>query len=857
MTTLANLYRALLPYGTTTPLTTMVDTVTQAVAVTGTAATSATPTPATADSLAAATAALLPTTQYAPRAEPGLLPDTVTTGAQSPGVETTVAEPVHPPSRDALVLAALQTATSYKPERSVLDYAPVQRTLTPTALERTLTAEHYAAIDAAAAERTTLQVRRREVRTLLQAVSPVVPATHSTAQNYSTLLREERPPYGGAYSRPPISIPVYQTPSIYNYSLEQSIETVEPRGSQTPLRYYSHHGGRTLSFTAEFHQQEYLTTPLLNIVEDLQELTRPYQHTEHSLIPRVVQVYIPGRCFRCYLLRVDVAYQGDDYTSWQPTAVATVVEAATTGTVQRYNTLSDPALQGTASTAQTHAYGLSKVSCTLSCAILEEITLTLYKSDAQQQQEQLVSELIQQWTTALATVQGDEAAVYVHPVTGVVYGVAQATTPELQDWLSQGAVPLSTFRAPEQHVRSAAATAALTALYGPAARLAPALPPATDSASPPTELSALLTARSTYDRNLALHAAQRSNGTTTVPAAALATLGVDPATVQQTGVDADGNPLYAVTLTEEHWTTLATAHPDLVDTLYTQAVAELSTEEQNVAGAVQKFTAVQAGAAAVPHSQSTTDALFNYQLERYEQIPDWLRQCALWIFGYQQDLAPHRERTATAISYSAAGARDSRVSLNGLDSEHYIAGLYCWSTGVRCAVYLYTQLDWGPPAPHVQPRRPVYNYHGWLGYEQLLAAEVQQQHPTLAPAVVTATASALSTVLATRPHSLLQDWLQPTAWAEHCAWASAVQGATGPALDLQPLLLADFQAWNKAVQRTVAEFLADPALSRISLDRLNIQDSDDYVNVLYHPKGGLDAGVWINGQVTPYEQWTK
>lgn len=121
-----------------------------------------------------------------------------------------------------------------------------------------------------------------------------------------------------------VEIQVLQNVTSFDFTTEQSIQDVDSRGSQTPLRFYNNNPGRQLSFTANFHQQEYPYEPLLSIAEKAQYLARPYKHTDYSLIPKLVEIVIPGRVFRGYVTSVGVGYMnnGDgDYTSWNRVSI--------------------------------------------------------------------------------------------------------------------------------------------------------------------------------------------------------------------------------------------------------------------------------------------------------------------------------------------------------------------------------------------------------------------------------------------------------------------------------------------------------------------------------------------------------
>lgn len=254
-------------------------------------------------------------------------------------------------------------------------------------------------------------------------------------QSFMVLIKEERVIVDGQYTSEPITIPIYQTPmGGFQFGTQQVFDPVEPRGSQSPMRFYNKNPGRTLTFGVQLHQQEYPNTPLLIIAEALQELARPYQHTDYSLIPKVVQVLVPGRTFRCYLESVRITSQGEDYQSWQNDDINGTMSSSNEATREmwkkyKYNVLDgNPELKGLSSSTRaktpvTLHYGLSSLSCDLSFIILEEIKLVEYTSNLEFmaiQVEENNLKLNKQYEEALSAVGGDQNDVVVDKLTGEV-----------------------------------------------------------------------------------------------------------------------------------------------------------------------------------------------------------------------------------------------------------------------------------------------------------------------------------------------------------------------------------------------------------------------------------------------------
>ena len=205
----------------------------------------------------------------------------------------------------------------------------------------------------------------------------------------------------GTFGTDRVSVRVYQRVNNFSFGTTQSLQNVEPRGSQTPLRFYDKNQGRTLNFTAEFHQQEFPLEPLLSIAEKLQYLARPYQHGDYSLIPKMVRITIPGRTFRGFLINADVTYQGEDYTSWN----SEEIKAALTNDVvsswgNTYRSFAQMAEDrgkhgytyvGNLNSSDAIHYGLERIAVTLVLAIVEEIKLAQYVTYAEQQAQYIMN----------------------------------------------------------------------------------------------------------------------------------------------------------------------------------------------------------------------------------------------------------------------------------------------------------------------------------------------------------------------------------------------------------------------------------------------------------------------------------
>lgn len=194
----------------------------------------------------------------------------------------------------------------------------------------------------------------------------------------------------GAFDEDVVMIEILQNLTGLRISgSRQEFQDVQPRGSQRPLYFYNKNSGRSLEFTASFHQQEYPLEPLYSIAEKAQYLLRPYRHGDYGLIPKTIRVEIPGRVFRCYCTSAEATFDGEDYRGWSElglnesnigsigngtvyTGVAARIEQQT-GRV--FNT--DIAYN---STCTDYRYGLSSMSVSFQFNILEEIKLTNYET---------------------------------------------------------------------------------------------------------------------------------------------------------------------------------------------------------------------------------------------------------------------------------------------------------------------------------------------------------------------------------------------------------------------------------------------------------------------------------------------
>lgn len=195
----------------------------------------------------------------------------------------------------------------------------------------------------------------------------------------------------GEFSTDLVKVLVYQRVGNFSFGTAQSFQSVSPRGSQTPMRFYENNGGRVLSFSAEFHQQEFPLEPLLSIAEKLQYLARPYRHGDYSLIPKLVRITIPGRTFRGYLTNVDITYQGEDYTSWNSEEIKSALQASDWGDTYSvfggYEYKNGNNYRPNLNSNDAITYGMERMSASLQLAIVEEIKLAQYTTFSEKQQQ--------------------------------------------------------------------------------------------------------------------------------------------------------------------------------------------------------------------------------------------------------------------------------------------------------------------------------------------------------------------------------------------------------------------------------------------------------------------------------------
>ena len=238
------------------------------------------------------------------------------------------------------------------------------------------------------------------------------PSFEKTAQLAKVIFKEDRMDSyedissRGSYDRDEVCVEVYQMPDNISFTTAQSFSTVEPRGSQTPMRFYEKNPARVVDIQCKFHQQEYPLEPLLSIGEKLQYLARPYQHTDYSLIPKLVRLSVPGRIFRGYITTVGVNYRGDDYTAWESPqqvyeglAYTTKTQSGEVTTYAGLDSLSYPnmeqhvrswergELKGFSNDSNAMYYGLSELNVNIQMAIVEDIKLTVYTTFAEQQEQ--------------------------------------------------------------------------------------------------------------------------------------------------------------------------------------------------------------------------------------------------------------------------------------------------------------------------------------------------------------------------------------------------------------------------------------------------------------------------------------
>ena len=237
----------------------------------------------------------------------------------------------------------------------------------------------------------------------------------------------------GEFGTDRVCVRVYQRVTTFNFGTSQQFQTISPRGSQTPLRFYESNPGRTLSFSAEFHQQEFPLQPLMSIAEKLQYLARTYKHGDYSLIPKLVKITIPGRTFRGYLTDVGITYQGEDYTSWNKEEIKAALNSnvvnSWSNTYRSFSQMAidqgflpDKGLQwenhysgkygftydGNLNSGDAVNYGMEKMTASLTLAIVEEIKLTQYTTfrehqtqyimDNQERAAEIQQEVIASWS---------------------------------------------------------------------------------------------------------------------------------------------------------------------------------------------------------------------------------------------------------------------------------------------------------------------------------------------------------------------------------------------------------------------------------------------------------------------------
>lgn len=195
--------------------------------------------------------------------------------------------------------------------------------------------------------------------------------------------------YGEGDSEQIVTICVLSNVQNFSFGTVQNFDEIEPRGAQSPLRFYKGNPGRTLNFTAEFYQQEYPKEPLLNIAEKAQYLCRPYRHGDYSVIPKLVKVDIPGRTFRGYLTSASVTYSYDmgDYRNWDREKVSAVIDNPNVSfanyNLSMIDTHPTGLVGGNYNSAETMDYGLGKMTIDFNLLIVEEVHLTLYESYAE------------------------------------------------------------------------------------------------------------------------------------------------------------------------------------------------------------------------------------------------------------------------------------------------------------------------------------------------------------------------------------------------------------------------------------------------------------------------------------------
>ena len=201
----------------------------------------------------------------------------------------------------------------------------------------------------------------------------------------------------GTYSsKDVVELRILRNVENYSFGTTQQFDDIEPRGSQTPLRFYNKNTGRTLSFSADFHQQEYPLEPLMSIAEKAQYFCRPYRHGDYALIPKLVRVEIPGRVFRGYMQQANISYKGDDYRSWSLLGLNEQNIGRLGYTIENNGTISNvygvtPRIEKKSNTVRNDNsveainYGLGELNIQFTLLITEEIILTSYETDTEKE----------------------------------------------------------------------------------------------------------------------------------------------------------------------------------------------------------------------------------------------------------------------------------------------------------------------------------------------------------------------------------------------------------------------------------------------------------------------------------------
>lgn len=202
-----------------------------------------------------------------------------------------------------------------------------------------------------------------------------------------------------------VEIRCFQRVDTLNVRTQQNFETVMPRGSQTPMRFYNNQSERSISIACKFHQQEFPLEPLFSIAEKAQYLARPYRNGDFSLIPKLVEIYTPGRVFRGYVTEASCNFRGDDYHNWSILDIQSLVDPSKDnqylggrGFYGGYQSRELEPNGGTVNgkenlTNETVYYDYSELEITFQLAIVEEIKLTVYQTQAEIEAQQLEDEI--------------------------------------------------------------------------------------------------------------------------------------------------------------------------------------------------------------------------------------------------------------------------------------------------------------------------------------------------------------------------------------------------------------------------------------------------------------------------------